>query len=560
MNADGYTTYGLPQVTNTPADLHAAALDRSYDARYGAAHKRSLKTTRLACARDSIRKLRKLDASEMLHSRYSRCIPDELWCMVWQDLPLADRISITRVCHTWRNLALGSPHVWSLVDAVMNIHHPGCDCNKCTTRFAERYFALRHPAFAESNLHFVKRALELGKNSCITLHVSDTMEMSDTQAHMYLGQLLKPHSSRLKAVYLNMFDNWGVRVLFDDLLSFPALRTPTVSCANDSCSNGPRLLASGVLELPTLEELVLPTCISLRGCLPLCTSLRTLSCTVGDTSDIVGILGNCPALSQLNLELLYNLDDSTGRSVPPDRLLDARNTSRRIPDITIRGIRPTRNEADILQIFSAPEIETLCLWYTSSEGPSLHALQDVAAHCAGEIVACSCIKTDLCYIFNLTLGTLKSRQFVLRVDPDDTTSLWKAWKVLGPGACSHLIVDCKLWPTLLLDPDLHESNSMTNTSTFSVLLRHADDLQAFVAAQQGHPGLFPNLQGVLVRGPSAGLTVPAHALLAVIGSLMPKGGCLQILAFPRIAIEGEDPELSKIMEVLGVHANSHINV
>ena len=58
-------------------------------------------------------------------------LPDELLCMVFQHLPMADRFGITRVCRDWRSSAIDCPTLWTEVEFYASTHENHCDCDLC---------------------------------------------------------------------------------------------------------------------------------------------------------------------------------------------------------------------------------------------------------------------------------------------------------------------------------------------------------------------------------------------------------------------------------------------
>ncbi|KZW01343.1 hypothetical protein EXIGLDRAFT_830085 [Exidia glandulosa HHB12029] len=535
------------------ADLHEAEINLSYDAK-----KFDDKTVELRARFNAELALaaRQRNAAQSLQPR----IPDELWCMAWQDLPLADRFAITRVCQAWRSISMGEPLVWSFIEVVMDLHSPECDCARCTVGFKERHFPLRSYLPANSNLHLVPRALELGRTNFIILQVTDKASFSENEAHTYLGQVLHPHSHRLTALYLEFVDSRGVSFFFDAVSSFPALRILDLSCkAGSLCSHPKRPLAPRKLHLPILQELLLPRCIMCLAdrltqgddCLPdFLPSLRILSCAATSARHVVRLLGACSMLSKLDLEFRPSLQETEDFGMSSSELYNARQTARRLSKVTICGITPT-NESLILAVFSVPEINVLRLRYTSGEGPSLGALRDVATPFADGHITCACVGTDAYHIIILTLDTSKTRQFIQKPNTD---ALRRTWRVLGPDTSPDLIVDCKLWPTLLGDPAL--PLSIPNIWSFTVRVDDAEDLVPFLCAQQARPDLFPGLQGVIVQGTSGRLTVKACVLRAATQSLIPARGYLRFLGFPGITIQGEDAELSKMIESVGAEEHT----
>ncbi|EJD35055.1 hypothetical protein AURDEDRAFT_175893 [Auricularia subglabra TFB-10046 SS5] len=78
--------------------------------------------------------MRPLNAALSLQNR----LPNELWCLVWEALSAADRISVSLVCSRWRGLLYSFPRLCSPLLFYTTCHSAQCKCLGCT-RTPSRY-------------------------------------------------------------------------------------------------------------------------------------------------------------------------------------------------------------------------------------------------------------------------------------------------------------------------------------------------------------------------------------------------------------------------------------
>ncbi|KZW03534.1 hypothetical protein EXIGLDRAFT_828415 [Exidia glandulosa HHB12029] len=540
---------GSLQLDKSLADIHKLAQDTLSDVSQfndNTSALRALFDKSLASA------ARARNAALSLQSR----LPDELWCIAWQDLPLTDRVSILRVCHAWRAIALSVPRVWGLLDVSMDLHSDDCECELCQDEEAglqELYLRRPPRTNARSNLQLIPRALALGKNAPITLQVQDSARTSDDGAHAFLGTLLKPHAARLRAVYFEIADNWVVKSFMDLLCtsgaSFPLLRVLSIRCEYSLCSHEPDEFAVAPVDAPALEEIVLPRCLSwLQGLPRGVTSLCAFTGPARTLKDLAVLLEACPGLARLTVELLP-LQDGPGTSSDAEPMpASARHAARRLTELTVRGVTES-NEEGLLDLL-APEIRTITLWYATEDCPSTRALQGFIADCTPtdtEPLTIACASGDGFNTFQLSRATSQSRQIIQN---DSAPALLHTWKTFCAAGARNLMFDCTTAPTLL-STDV-APQPMPNVIVFSLLLWNAPQLEELVRVLRGRPPmeeLLPGLCAVSVHAQKtvSPVCVRAQTLLDLLDILVPKER-LKYVDFDMIKPEGDTQELRLLVE------------
>ncbi|KZW01339.1 hypothetical protein EXIGLDRAFT_745131 [Exidia glandulosa HHB12029] len=532
--------------TRLLARIRDAALDSSCDAvefEDRTAELRTLLAVELALA------ARRRNAVQSLQSR----IPDELWCLVWQDLPLADRLSITRVCHTWRTIAHGAPSLWRFLDLVVDAHNSECDCQQCVDDIRKSRIAMQAQRPSKTNIHLAYHALKLGKQALVVLEVTDDTQFSNDDAYRFLGRVLSPHAHRIRAVYLQMVDNEIIDLLFDSIQSFPALRVLHMLCGDDPQSQNE--FTSSPLSAPLLEELVISRSVLWDSAIPtghMFARLHTLRCSICLAEEALRLLRVCPGLQCVRFDVDLTVVGEPGLAFVD--LDEARLLAGRIPDVTLGGLKASI-EAAYLDIFAISEIKSLSLWYYQNKSPSLRAVQNLASHCTGDSVTCACAAVGDYTAFKIDVGLSTHR---LLMQSTKRHTLHRTWQALGAKIATELIVDFDLWPILFTGDNVEP---MAQVTMFSVLLWKFDDVTAFLASESLlRLDLFPSLHGIPSREETAALEARAKDLTSLIDPLKVRRDGRPYLGFPMIeGVHGERdtteaamPEDSKRVSLIAV--------
>ncbi|KZV97604.1 hypothetical protein EXIGLDRAFT_832739 [Exidia glandulosa HHB12029] len=464
-------------------------------------------------------------------------LPDELWCLAWQDLPLVDRLSLLLVCHAWRNIALGCASVWSLVDVHMDLHNIECDCILCQdsrSDFGKRYFPLEARLPAKSNLHLVPRALELGRRAPIILQIRDTASYSDEEAYRFLGELLRPHSDRLRTMHLVFYDNYVLRQLLEPMEPLRGLRVLSVTCGEARCHYEPHNLAGRSIACPALQQLHLPTCIAWRPGIDavMTPALRRLSCAVDSLADVLFILETCTNLAHLALHLQFGQDHLYEPASLTPSLAKGRERARNLVEVEIQDVTPY-NDDELLAIFGTSEIKWLWLSYRSEHRPPQRVLDQLASHCRGHVTLKLTCPSDRCHAFQLISDLTGPNRTIIQ--KSDSAMLRQTWELLSMRIPQSIMVEISIW-RMLHEQQLPPPIPVLNVTTFTLMLSTTDDLTGLRPIDQ----LFPRLDTLFFggHGPSE-VFVDADALAAVADSLIPLGS-LDFLAASRIIVQGDD--------------------
>ncbi|KZV97625.1 hypothetical protein EXIGLDRAFT_764278 [Exidia glandulosa HHB12029] len=474
-------------------------------------------------------------------------LPDELWCLVWQDLPLIDQLAILRVCHAWRTLALASSSVWSTVDVNLDLHHYDCHCEPCREDrqdFRKRYLVSNTIPSTKTNLHLIPRALSLGKNVPLTIEISDIASNSNDDAYEYLGELLQLHAHRLRAMHLDLQDSWVTQHLLEAVEPLNALQTFSVTCSAEPCNvHEPHHIATRAIACPRLQYLRLPKCLLWQqGFEDSMTALRDLWCGVQSLSDIAFILDVCVNLSCLTLDLHEELDHPEDPAMTPATLhRHVHERARALKDVAFRGVT-SRNEIDILAIFGIPEVETLNFLYLSHHGPTSEAADNLTAHFRNPMaLSCTSSPKGLYYRFGLLATRRTPEKGPTRAISQESNALLlqQTWGHLSKCLPQAVVVEGPVWRALHTDSQL---DPMPNTLMFTVLVSSAPEL--------AEPPLlhhyFPQLRLICLRGSGASeVIVTAETIVAFVDSVVAPGSFLDSLVLELIRIEGDDSALRR---------------
>ncbi|KZV95158.1 hypothetical protein EXIGLDRAFT_485109 [Exidia glandulosa HHB12029] len=170
---------------------------------------------------------------------YGFLLPDELWLMVWQELSMDDRISVSRVCGAWRTLALASPKLWSQLDFFTDRHSmDGCSCDTC--------IALRNgysmscsqghevAAVGRTNVDIIRCLIPRSRRFPLSLSIVINASVSDAELDnspfLTLATALRPHASRIVRIDIDESSDavGSMAEFFAFFKELPALRALTL--------------------------------------------------------------------------------------------------------------------------------------------------------------------------------------------------------------------------------------------------------------------------------------------------------------------------------------------
>ncbi|KZV90468.1 hypothetical protein EXIGLDRAFT_720326 [Exidia glandulosa HHB12029] len=151
-------------------------------------------------------------------ARHTRAeLPNEVWAMIWQDLPLLDLLDVTHVCHYWRNIALASPRVWSVLDYRFFQHRSSCKCRECISKTPKR---------VRSSPRIFSMILPRSSRLPLSIRIKNSANDCGRQlfaAVKVLASLLRPHASRISRLDVSVSIATVLPDLVEGVGSFPSL-------------------------------------------------------------------------------------------------------------------------------------------------------------------------------------------------------------------------------------------------------------------------------------------------------------------------------------------------
>ncbi|KZV84628.1 hypothetical protein EXIGLDRAFT_776359 [Exidia glandulosa HHB12029] len=182
--------------------------------------------------------------SQCLTLRFA--LPDELWCMVWEHLPLEARVAVSHVSRRWRAAALASSRLWSRIDFNTSLHdRRRCYCMSSPSdvvpgRFTDAVYASLEARLA-AGLRFISLALHRARPLPISFDVHVACRTANNApALLQLCALIRPHAARLRSLSFtsNEVDAFKAfaKAVFRSYPSpaFPALHHLKLSCIFDA--------------------------------------------------------------------------------------------------------------------------------------------------------------------------------------------------------------------------------------------------------------------------------------------------------------------------------------
>ncbi|KZW04303.1 hypothetical protein EXIGLDRAFT_758595 [Exidia glandulosa HHB12029] len=332
---------GAPDVYTSTLD----ALTQMYDSTLDSVRAALLSEFRGQCAR--------------LFPRYR--LPNELWCLIWSQLPQEDRIRVSQVCSDWRSLALSSPAVWSDLIFITSRHASHlCTCHDCLLIPRDAYHCPTcddvFPSFppnvwtGSSNLQTIVALLPRTLAHPLSLTVcAETPDCPFTGASelILLAEALGPHMHHLSSLrcYVNSDDN-----LYDFMSAlqyFPALTR--LVCQMSLISYDEEETLGHDASFPSLQS------VELYGSFQNLTNrafstVRSLACDYVSTTQFLGVLSSFPELSSLHVRMRPTRSEGAFVDALSE---DVYNSTKVIACITVSGISACIAEA-VLIMFHQP--------------------------------------------------------------------------------------------------------------------------------------------------------------------------------------------------------------
>ena len=253
-------------------------------------------------------------------------MPPELWAIVWAELNSHDRLVVTQVSHSWRQLASRCPQLWTELRAASNQHKVDCKCEVChppyddavrlSTRRGQCRWCLRHPhPRLGTNTPLIKHLIERSGGLPISLRADITGSMKmDATTVQDLSTALVPHARRLRTLDVHT-DN--PNILIHEFLAPLTNLSNLVELQLRFDSRGERTGPSmQQLHLPRLDVLdIAGRGFHLVGLSFFAPSVRFISCVVRTPSDIAHMLRACPAAQEVKMSVSYMITETVGPAV-----------------------------------------------------------------------------------------------------------------------------------------------------------------------------------------------------------------------------------------------------
>ncbi|EJD41332.1 hypothetical protein AURDEDRAFT_127085 [Auricularia subglabra TFB-10046 SS5] len=239
-------------------------------------------------------------------------LPGELWCMVWQDLPLADRLRVTHVCHDWRALCLTTPQIWRYIDYCFYRHEDNCKCMECG-------FQREASRPVRTNALLVSLALPRSMPLELDVFIGDKGRdhreniFSSSDPVSYLSHLLRPHKHRIRTIRADIFSGSLLTNFLDELRDFPALTSLTATSAPDNRSSLGASLANELLSMPALERLSLTHGWAGSGCDQSFPAVKSLQATYGWSRSLRRLIEACPNVTFLDIAMSHYIGNGHER-------------------------------------------------------------------------------------------------------------------------------------------------------------------------------------------------------------------------------------------------------
>ncbi|EJD41331.1 hypothetical protein AURDEDRAFT_169487 [Auricularia subglabra TFB-10046 SS5] len=237
------------------------------------------------------------DLSMGHNAAYGPKLPNELWCMIWKDLPLADRLRVTHTCRDWRALCLNTPHVWQYLDFWFYRHPETCTCIGCA-------FQHGHSRPVRNNSVLVSLALPRSRQLDLFLSIGDRGSdcgLTCSEPAEYLSSLLRPHRRRLRSIDAHLYNAFTLTYFLDEMKSFPALTSLSATSANDRSFGVP--LAKERLNMPSLEQLSLVHGWAIWDCKQSFPAVKRLTAPYGWCNSLRNLVESCPNIASLDVSM-----------------------------------------------------------------------------------------------------------------------------------------------------------------------------------------------------------------------------------------------------------------
>lgn len=468
-------------------------------------------------------------------------LPDDIWYIVWDSLPMDDRLAVSRVCKYWRSLALSSPRLWSELDFFDTSHGADCECETCEGM--RRYDIGCHNCCGEevgsTNLRTIRELLSRSLQVPLSLSITVIEDNGfDSHSAWHLLHALKPHAARIQRLSFSDASSQYIAEFFAAFPSLPAL----TSCTSDQDN----LQFVKPIDLPSLQRLKTSDRLYHSGnrnsgllSFPAVTYLDFVPNLL---THFEWMLEAVPNATTLRLSVHYPLD-TTAQNVQR-----VRDLASKIEHVHICGSR-TRYDDHLLAIFRDPRRQTLTFDYSVDAAESAPGALNILADLEPPDIelSISSIPKEYSTCTWVTLAGTDSRGLRRSVGCP-VTAVEQAWKHLSPASASALSIDAALCSSLV-QPGAFPACASARRLTLDLT-----DNRFVETREPDSTPCFPALSTLVLRkrdGPQGRVTI-AH-LIAVVHQLRGKDDPLQELVLQHVEIEGDPDCLRNIAKTLTRH-------
>ncbi|KZV99737.1 hypothetical protein EXIGLDRAFT_831279 [Exidia glandulosa HHB12029] len=464
-------------------------------------------------------------------------LPPELWCMAWETMSFADRVSVSHVSRIWRQLSIHCPRLWTQLDFFSSVHGMECDCDPCSHAYADPASLTKPPGATNRSLivEVARRSgkLPLSLNMVVGPLCSDMNLLEDFAADLHdIGA-----ADRLVSLRVVFDDQDALRCFLYNLRSLPVLRTIHTEAlpVDFRRSLDAHAWHDNYIELPALQRMVLDCmCWKMKFndefipvALP---SLESLVCELDDPEEVSLALDACPALHTLAVRVrpydeADTADDFDWRLDQDSHILRRLSQIRRI---AVTGVTPA-SELWAVENFSRPWQRDTILHYDAI-APPLHGFTTLQQ--LGDLYALALSSTHNhdSFICSVVSQAGFRRRLVFSATH---------WRVSMRRILENVPFTASLQvlqlPAGLLTLFLSQGFTLSGLHTLGISVRRAGDL---VRPGLNLSGAVPSLLTVRLSATEASLLVAVELVTSLLLCLR-GGDFLKNLILEGVALEGD---------------------
>ncbi|KZV91882.1 hypothetical protein EXIGLDRAFT_769475 [Exidia glandulosa HHB12029] len=460
-----------------------------------------------------------------------RRLPDELWCMIWRDLPMNDRMRVSHVCSAWRKLAVSTPHIWRSLEVVSERIRSGPQCkSKACPSVQER-----------NNMQLV--SLLLKRSLRIPLHMRVLITWPDQAIMGDLAKLLLRHVARLEVLHFDTVDGNMPQEFLDYFLNFPSLRTLTCISSPPPQLHGSRSRSHTTEDTVrfVLPPISAPQLHTLRTGGPLMfekddddkaillPSVTTFETTIAEPADLtVALLAYFPRLQHLSIRFAPHASWERDFRASGDVVEELS----RIPSFSASEVHAL-NEPLVMDLLRASRRSALSVTYTDRYANTPRAYELCADVKRSAQLTCHPSRGENVYEM-VTFAVVTEDGLRRDIGNCYPINLDPIWKHLDSAWVTSLSVGAEQWRSLLW----YSTPPLSSLQLLEIALPRKFDLASLPTNDAGgavSPPQFDSLEVLrLVDVEGRGVSVKAKALAKFVRYLR-HGQDLKVLALRRVS-------------------------